>query len=954
MKCRAAQPLFPIAWLALALPHVLRAVEPPGAAYVQGIEALGAADYKNAVGLLTRAVAEDEENPACHRARGVARTLAEDFPAAIADLERAMRLDPGDKEARLWLATACKMGGHPEKSSLLFTFSGVPRDYADMIYNVMATDYWSSKTHGSYYDRETNRQVAVKEPIRKLFPEAAKAYADRHRATGAAANEVVLNRMRTALRRGEWNSAWKDLDALRRNLPDDPVLRGDAALCLLGLGDALHARREFTRVLCVLPLWIEGYLGRAEAAAILGDSRRAGADLATAAALGGKVDGTREKVKACSGIAPATADALAGQAAAGAPIDALAATGLALHRAFDSKRLRYDEGYQDRVLAFSDAIRARPAEASRHERLGRFLFNHHVAPSAWAGPRSTEQLRPQSPGEQADELRRAVACADDALKLDARHVNALATKALVLHRTGRVGEAQSLSDRGLEIEPRNVRLLTLKSRILQDQAGQMLARAAGLRSGRTETTEERRGDGVYRVTRHYPPTPQELAEARALEERAAALQREAGRLNTEAARIRTEVVPALLSKGRAEEAESLDPERDDVSRALEQAARTGGDPRAARGFALLAEPLRHSTAAEQLKLAWQHIVRTAWKSAGEALDEAERIDPVDARIAAYRGIIAAARSDAAAARQQRLVALGLEEGRARLMGTSFSKPGGAPLSLDEIGLTLLVRLREAEALTAEGRHDRAREEYAANVSAQERLGREHLVMQMPGAMLPDPASDPHSIPQAPTFASLMAWSRIGTARSLLALNRPAEAHAQFLEVRRYLANWPATARDRETMNAADAWARLGLAEAAFAAKNHKEAFMLLHSGEGWPMGLPQDLEQRRKALSREVIAARDKAEDDERRAEENMTPAEMIARRNAEDIAAFQQQRDSAAAELQKPGLSEAERRALEAIVTELDRMIAQRKGQPVPPRTRPEPFRPRTRQIDPRLQRPR
>lgn len=112
-------------------PGNVAGAEPSGEAYVSGIEALAAGDHQKAVSDLGRAIAADEENAACHRARGVAHTLAENFPAAIADLERALRLDGKDQEAKLWLAAAYRMSGDPGKGASLFTFNGVPHDYAD-------------------------------------------------------------------------------------------------------------------------------------------------------------------------------------------------------------------------------------------------------------------------------------------------------------------------------------------------------------------------------------------------------------------------------------------------------------------------------------------------------------------------------------------------------------------------------------------------------------------------------------------------------------------------------------------------------------------------------------------------------------------------------------------------------------------------------------------------------
>jgi hypothetical protein len=57
----------------------------------------------------------EEENASYYQARGVARTLAEDFTGALADLQRAQRLgDAGGWETKAWIGVANKMNGHPE------------------------------------------------------------------------------------------------------------------------------------------------------------------------------------------------------------------------------------------------------------------------------------------------------------------------------------------------------------------------------------------------------------------------------------------------------------------------------------------------------------------------------------------------------------------------------------------------------------------------------------------------------------------------------------------------------------------------------------------------------------------------------------------------------------------------------------------------------------------------
>jgi len=899
------------------------------AAYVEGIETLETGDFKKASEDFTRATTADSENADYLRSRGVAGVLAENFPVAIADLERALKLRQDDHEAKLWLSAAYRMSGDPAKGAQIFSFNGVPHNYADMIYNNMAMDYWSSRTNESYDDRVMHKQVPVSAPVKKLFSEAARAYAGRHKATGASANKFVVDRMKASLNRGDWMAAWNDLVVLRRTVPDDVPLRGDAAQCLLGFGDALHAREEFTHVLCITPLWGEGYLGRANAAAMSGDFRRANADLDIASSFSVKVDGARKNIRKLEAT-PATGDAVekfSKRILSDASWEDSVGAALALHRGFNMRRLHYDESYQDRIWAMSDAIRANAKSADRHEVLARFIYNHYVVPTIWNGPRAVEQLRPQSAGEREAELERALVSADAALKINPNHANALATKALILYTTGNVGAAEALADKALKIEPRNVRALELKTHILLDRAAQLTAQAAGLRAGHTDTRREERSDGIYTITTHYPPTPEQLAEAARCDAEAAVIRKEAEGLKSRADDVHRKVVPELLKKNAAEKAAALDPDRDDVNRALADASRKHGDAREQKVFTLLAEPLQYTTAVEELKTAWEHILRTAWKSAGESLDSAAQMDPADARVPAYRSVIAAAQQDAAEASRYRTASLALEEARAQLMGTSFVSVNKTPLWLSESGLTILVRQRQGEALTAAGQNDRTLEAYVANLSIEKRVAKDNLWELMPTAMLPDPEGELNTIPEAPSLASLMAWSRLGSARALLALGRAAEAQEQFLAVRAYLTQWPATASDRQTMNVVDSWARLGIAEAAVAAKNYDEAFRLLMSGEGWPWNLPKELEAEKRAVTDKLMAARQQIAEDQVRAQMQMTPEQAQERRQRDDNDQFQKQRDGIAKELQDPNLRPADRRAMESSLAELDRVIAMRKN---------------------------
>ena len=910
-------------------------------AYVGAMSDLEDGDFALAVTDLTRALSRDTDNADYLRARGVANTLAEKFPAAIADLERALRLNAEDTEAKLWLAAAYRMSGDPATGSKYFSMRDLPPNYANMVYNEMAMDYWSSRTNGTYWDRGTKRQITVGAPVKKQFPDAARIYAGRHRATGIAAMQLSYSKIKEAMDRADWPAVLKEWAALARTAPDDATLRGYHAQALLGLGDALHAREEFTHALCIQPLWVEGYMGRAQAAAMIGDFRRASADLETVATLGTKPRVAGEKVKQLDaarkpGDAPAQ---FARAVEADAPFENLVAAALDAHRWFNDRRHRYDEDYQDRIWILSNAIRTDPKNPAWPEMLGRFLHDNHVVGTLWNGPRERTQLRPQSAEEKQAELQRALDAEDAALKIDPKCANALATKGWVLVTTGNPPAAERCADQALAIEGQNAPALKLKWKMLVYRAGQLQASAHALRQPRVEHTREERADGTYEVTRTYPPTAEALAEADRRDAEAAVIMKEVARLQGVEQQVEDNVVRGILydahvamAGGKLDRARifldhawALNP--GDVMPGMIELAKRSGDAARERLYTLLTSPLQHTTASDELKTAWDDITRTALKDAGDALDRAAKIDPVDARVSAYRSVIAAARGDKNAAARQRHAALALEEARARLMGSSYLHDGGAPVVFAEPGLSLLLRLQEADALAVEGHPDRALEMYRLNLALEPRMGREALTGMMPGAMLPDPAQEAATVPMPPTFASLMATSRLGAGRALLAFGKPADAQKEYLAVRAYLANWPATAPGGETLHTADGWARLGLAEAAFAARDFNAAHVLLDTGEGWPWGLPKELDQRRKELSEKVRASLTNAAVDEQRELRRQSPQQMQQRRMQDDIAQLEKQRDQILAEINRPDTAGRDRAFLKQSAGQLQQLIDQRKA---------------------------
>lgn len=79
--------------------------------YIEGLDALNEGRWSNAVSAFSRALDQSGDDPDIVLARGVAQTLAEDFPRAQKDLSRAERLGLKGREAQLWLYATEAMSG---------------------------------------------------------------------------------------------------------------------------------------------------------------------------------------------------------------------------------------------------------------------------------------------------------------------------------------------------------------------------------------------------------------------------------------------------------------------------------------------------------------------------------------------------------------------------------------------------------------------------------------------------------------------------------------------------------------------------------------------------------------------------------------------------------------------------------------------------------------------------
>ena len=137
--------------------------------------------------------------------------------------------------------------------------------------------------------------------------------------------------------------------------PGDPDAHYQAGKAWLDAGRPAGARKEFTIALTLKPDFPEAYLGRATAAARLGDEKRMAADLAVYKKEGWlSTRSARSAVEdeaaghKVTGSAESILKELQDAAHSDKPMEQLIGIASKLHRMSGEQRLRYDEIYQDR------------------------------------------------------------------------------------------------------------------------------------------------------------------------------------------------------------------------------------------------------------------------------------------------------------------------------------------------------------------------------------------------------------------------------------------------------------------------------------------------------------------------------------------------------------------------------------------------------------------------------
>ena len=952
--------------LALAPTAVCHADTPESApaAYLDGLGKLAAGDWAKAVGAFTKAIDADEENVDCRVARGVALTLQEKFPAAIRDLSRALRQRPDDWEAKLWLGTAYKLSGDAATAAGhvvngprgVAIPSQADRDYSQFMLT-MSSNYWAASTNGSYTDPRTGKKLTAHDIAATDFPKAGLLFAERRKAS--APPEVagmVLERVKASISKGDYAAAIGDLDSLLAGSPRDDsliLLHADAALAL---GDYSGSRFDYTRVLTDQPARAAAYVGRAKAAANLADAERAKADLAVAAQLGAKdVEAARQAAaRALAGVKPqdvakAWSD-FEKAARDGAGAAKLAELATAVVRAVNSRRLRYDEIYQDRLHVLQEAMRADPKSPDRIADLADFVFKEsdtpfeQVEPRSWPvyyrfvpqgvpkfGPTGEILTAPpfgRTPGEVAWSLK----LVDDALKVNPDHVRSMGVKGAIFNSQGRYEEALAVLNKAVSLKPDDYILLRERSVAFQGLAREKMLAATALRGPKITTVKNQ--DGSTTTTTVYPSAA-DLARANMLEREAKECGQKASQDMAKVMKLTagkamnayyqglTDYAYHDLKQAQADfqQAVKLDPK---LREAWDQLARVCLELKLPEEWAAAREgaiaPIQ-TTAGPWLAVARERIVKTQFKSARAALASSAAIDPADARIPAYEAVIEAANDKPVDTLVKCRMALALEQVRNQLAGRNLDKPGAPAIRPADIGLTLILRNRAAAILFQQGKTDEANAMFTANVAFLSALQPERLATAV-WQVLPSSTADTASAPLNETYASLKIRAQAGLDYTAWAkrYSGAKDVELAWQTYNRLVVEYQVTDPNPQVIQAVIS---LGLAELEVSKGNFAKADELLRDKGAVPNG---PLWQEMRKVEAQV---RDGLSSGGQRPTGGVAPSPAASRADIQrqqlqaQKKQFQDLRSAVQAKLDDPNTTDREKRVLRGSIAEYDRFIA-------------------------------
>lgn len=782
-------------------PKVL--VSPSDLANIEGFDALKGRQWTKATQFFSVAIEANSNSASSHCGRAVASMMAGNTTAAAVDFDRANLLNPSDAITRKWYEALLRSLG--QSASISRVIRGGPSGDKSDAHGTGTRPAILADIVNQIRDETTRRSEPS--PVRLAELRArVEQFAVEYAETALAQPEMyeaLFKRMDANFIAGRYAETLNDLVPLMHGRPLDSHLLQVHAVCFRNAGKLLQAREEFTRVLTDWPDYSAAYSERAIVEARLGNLARAKADLAQAVKYDA-VDAKEmtplvEKEIGAYAIDPASESpaklfaALRESAEAGHSLEQLLPAAVALEKCMNAHRLRWDEGYQDRLRELSDPVRAKPTDIHARLALGEFLFREADVLGERAGPwGAIRPFRFEGNGQSDRELDLADEQLDAVLAADPRNVMAMTWKAAIRINHDRWDEGESWVHKAFAIRSDVPQLLELLTRVLDATASAKNYQAGDLRTTKTwiEYGE------IYDTHWTRQPSREELATANAMELLANHLWENAETDLTKAAQASTGTADGyyyigLLNRrhGKNDQAiasffiaASMDPSRrntDALVRAFFQAKQFDEAVHARSKFNLT----RETTATPYLSAAWVNIQNGAYDKARKFLDDAVAIDPCDSRIAAYTASIATRRGKTKEAFDWYNVALALEEAIANLDGVSLWH-GTGPLTAEQAGRTLLIDLRASARAAELGRHEDEQACLQRNLEMESRLGSTDLATPAYSTVLPNP-NDP-KITKPKTPQSALAWTHLLIAYDLLAKGQNDQAAVHF----QHVWDWP--------------------------------------------------------------------------------------------------------------------------------------------------------------------
>lgn len=794
-------------------------------AYVEGLDALHEARWPEAVAAFSTALQAAGDDPDLVLARGVANTLAESFPNALKDLQRAGKLGYRGREPELWTYVVEAMSGlvaipdhvlgagprgAPAGPIVVLLPGHLAQGHDDY-----SSDYGSFILYqlGEAYQHQrlpvdrggTGKADGTKSPqIRLAMAKAGQLFAEKNYRRPELASVSVARAKQAPggkVTAGNMAHVHRALDAN----PGSPDAHYQAGKAWLEAGRPVTARKEFTIALTLKADFADAFLGRATAAARMGDETRTAADLEIYKTLGGwlstrsarsTVEGELRTYKVKGAVDKFWSELQEG-AKASKPLEQLVEIAANLHRVKGEQRLRYDELYQDRLKILEDAVRDAPKNPAPYTELAKYIIEEADNRGEAVEPRRALQpYRFQLSREQ--ELHKAIQIADQALGLNNTHVGARMQKAWALTALKRYNEADTLADHALEMAGNDADALRLYGKFRAMRANQLSNEAWGLRQDRCSSSshDETRSDGVYRVTTTacYPPSQADLNRAAQLEALAAELRRKARAALDKAATVTKGTIDEFLIRadlalwdgktGAAqlyfEKAVALDPRSLEAQDRLTQHYAQTGQREKAEEQRLIAANLVQTTVAPLLRLAWKSTDKTAWQAAKGYLARASRIDPEDARISAYLGVVQEGDEKIEEAAALYRAALALEEARLHLDEQKLDTGSSMGRDALEFGLAIQARFHLARIAEQGGKQDEALGHYQAVLGYEKRMNRGFESREMFTAMWPDQKPEKGAVVMAPkNAATLVADAHLRTGKLLSTMGKHDESIEHF-------------------------------------------------------------------------------------------------------------------------------------------------------------------------------